>query len=91
MTGGGGGGGGGTNLSNSLLHLLTLPPPLTPTQTLKQMPTAHKRTFVFLVTFMKDLLKCSEVNCLDHKVLGKSTIPYTQFMAHTMGVGVLNL
>jgi len=38
-------------------------------QTLKQMPTAHKRTFVFLVTFMKDLLKHSEVNGLDQKVL----------------------
>lgn len=69
--------------SHPSLHTLLLiphtPPSLPHTsiiQTLKQMPTAHKRTFVFLVTFMKDLLKHSEVNGLDQKVLGKNTILY---------------
>ena len=45
------------------------------------MPKVHKRTFVFLVTFMKHLLKYSEANGLDPKVLGKLThvplIPHT--------------
>ena len=35
------------------------------------MPPVHKRTFQFLVTFMKELLEHSEVNGLDPKVLGK--------------------
>ena len=36
------------------------------------MPPVHKRTFQFLVTFMKELLEHSEVNGLDPKVLGKN-------------------
>ena len=37
------------------------------------MPKVHKRTFVFLITFMKYLLKYSEANGLDPKVLGMSS------------------
>ncbi len=39
-------------------------------QILSQMSTVHKKTFIFLVNFMKDLIKCSEINGLDPKVLG---------------------
>ena len=39
------------------------------------MPKVHRRTFVFLITFMKHLLKYSEANGLDPKVLGK-LIPF---------------
>jgi hypothetical protein len=35
------------------------------------MPKVHRRTFVFLITFMKHLLKYSEANGLDSKVLGE--------------------
>ena len=34
------------------------------------MPRVHRRTFVFMITFMKHLLKYSEANGLDAKVLG---------------------
>ena len=39
------------------------------------MPTVHKKTFVFLVSFMKDLIKSSEINGLDPKILGKELFP----------------
>ena len=51
--------------SPSLLSISSL-------QVLVQMPPVHKRTFQFLVTFMKELLEHSEVNGLDPKVLGKN-------------------
>ena len=59
-----------------VLCMFDSPPPLhlsiSPLQVLVQMPPVHKRTFQFLVTFMKELLEHSEVNGLDPKVLGKN-------------------
>ena len=43
-------------------------------QILTQMTQVHRRTFVFLVKFMKNLLKHSEQNGLDSKVLGKEEL-----------------
>ena len=42
-------------------------------QILAQMTSVHRTTFIFLVKFMKDLLKCSEQNGLDPKVLGETS------------------
>ena len=39
-------------------------------QILRQMPKLHARVFVFLLTFMKTLLKHSDTNGLEPKVLG---------------------
>ena len=41
-------------------------------QILCQMPTVHRRTFEFLISFMKNLLKHADVNGLDPKVLGET-------------------
>ena len=46
---------------------------LLPFQILSQMPQVHRRTFVFLVTFMKTLLDHSFANGLDAKFLGEPT------------------
>lgn len=43
-------------------------------QILPQMPAVHRHTFVFLITFMKDLLDYSFSNGLEPKVLGKRTL-----------------
>ncbi len=40
---------------------------------LAQMNPVHRKTFVFLVCFMRKLLKHSEENGLDSKILGKET------------------
>jgi len=46
---------------------------LFPPQLLLQLPKVHQRTFVFLITFMQDLLKHSEENGLDPKLLGMAS------------------
>jgi hypothetical protein len=38
------------------------------------MTQVHRRTFVFLVTFIKNVLKHSEKNGLEPKVLGKDWV-----------------
>lgn len=48
------------------------------------MPVVHKKTFIFLVNFMKNLLKHSELNGLDPKIIGESGLP----MVHAVRVGL---
>ena len=43
-------------------------------QVLLQMQKVHRRTFVYLITFMKNMLECSEINGLEPKVLGEQFI-----------------
>ena len=41
------------------------------TQVLLQMPVVHRRSFVFIVTFLKQLLDHSQENQMDAKILGE--------------------
>lgn len=38
---------------------------------LSQMPPVHRKTFKFLVSFKKELVKHSDLNGLDPKILGR--------------------
>ena len=40
-------------------------------QVLLQMPVVHRRSFVFIITFLKQLLDHSQENQMDAKLLGE--------------------